>query len=115
MQITDKPGVNPFVGLLYTMGKKSKLLFAFGEHKGRDYQQERQKKLQKQAAKRKRLREEQNISGNGDQVNGANPVMSGALPAEGGSDQEWESDGCSDAELVPVPVQDFPTRASSGV
>ncbi|KAI4132675.1 MAG: hypothetical protein LQ338_000615 [Usnochroma carphineum] len=85
------------------MGKKSKLLFAFGEHKGRDYQQERQKKLQKQAAKRKRLREEQNISGNGDQVNGANPVMSGALPAEGGSDQEWESDGCSDAELVPVP------------
>lgn len=35
------------------MVKKSKLLTALDAHKGRDYEAERQKKLQKQAAKRK--------------------------------------------------------------
>lgn len=36
------------------MVKKSKLLSALDAHKGKDYQHEKQKKSQKQAAKRKR-------------------------------------------------------------
>lgn len=38
------------------MAKKSKLLAALDAHKGRDYRLEKQKKLQKQAAKRKKAR-----------------------------------------------------------
>lgn len=36
------------------MAKKSKLLSALDAHKGRDFEKERQKKLQKAAEKRKR-------------------------------------------------------------
>lgn len=41
------------------MAKKSKLLSALDAHKGRDFEKERQKKLQKAAEKRKRSKAEQ--------------------------------------------------------
>lgn len=44
------------------MAKKSKLLAALDAHKGRDYSLEKQKKLQKQAVKRKKARSRTEIT-----------------------------------------------------
>ena len=74
------------------MAKKSKLLAALDAHKGRNYELERQKSLQKKAEKRKKAKAEakslevevlveDNVSGNG----------SAAQDSEG-----WESEGSGD-------------------
>ncbi|KAL8938568.1 MAG: hypothetical protein Q9211_003157, partial [Gyalolechia sp. 1 TL-2023] len=80
------------------MVKKSKLIAALDEHKGVNYKLEKQKKLQKQAAKRKRAKEQQNHPSKHGQANGVEPRMSGALPpGEEDDDVEWESEDGSDA------------------
>ncbi|KAL8722949.1 MAG: hypothetical protein Q9225_000641 [Loekoesia sp. 1 TL-2023] len=77
------------------MVRKSKLLTALDEHKGVSHKLEKQKKLQKQAARRKRLRGQGNHSTEHGQVNGIKPLMSGALQPEEDDDPEWESEGDS--------------------
>ena len=73
------------------MAKKGKLLAALDAHKGRDYKLEKQKKLQKQAERRKRLKTVEQVSGsdnadeNGAKVTGEGPRL------EDESDG-WESD-----------------------
>lgn len=72
------------------MAKKSKLLAALDAHKGRDYKLEKQKKLQKQAEKRNKLRvaeasEAEDAEEGGSKLNGDGPRL------EDESDG-WESD-----------------------
>lgn len=57
------------------MAKKSKLLNALDRYKGVDYELERQKKLQKQAEKRKRAKLEKRV--NGAEVGGNDNGISG--------------------------------------
>ncbi|KAI4166497.1 MAG: hypothetical protein LQ343_008008 [Gyalolechia ehrenbergii] len=78
------------------MSKGSKLFTALDRHKGVNHRLEKQKKLQKQAAKRKRLREQQNPPSKNSQVNGIEPLMSGALQPEEDDGSEWESENESD-------------------
>ncbi|KAL8974725.1 MAG: hypothetical protein Q9197_001056 [Variospora fuerteventurae] len=75
------------------MVKTSKLLSALDAHRNVDAQKERQQKLQKQAAKRKRLREQHSTSGKHNQLNGAESHMSGALPLKRKDENEWKSEG----------------------
>ena len=72
------------------MAKKSKLLAALDAHKGRDYQAEKQKKLQKQAAKRKSEKpegQEDALERPDILVRGANGIQELSEESEG-----WESD-----------------------
>lgn len=78
---------------------KSKLLTALDAQKGRDYKLEKQKKLQKQAAKRKTskapgfdVEEKENLQS---QTNGNVPVLE--LESEG-----WQSDESEAAEATAV-------------
>ncbi|KAL8995582.1 MAG: hypothetical protein Q9169_004693, partial [Polycauliona sp. 2 TL-2023] len=66
------------------MGKKSKLFTALDAHKKIDYGLQRQKKLQKQAAKHKRFKETNGFFYNGE------PVMSGGLQKAENGDQASE-------------------------
>lgn len=86
----------------YTMSKGSKLFTALDRHKGVNHRLEKQKKLQKQAAKRKRLREQQNPPSKNSQVNGIEPLMSGALQPEEDDGSEWESENESDTAAAVV-------------
>ena len=73
------------------MAKKSKLLAALDAHKGRDYKLEKQKKLQKQAAKKKVSNSQlQSLDGDNGQVGGA-PINGSRLGLEEDS-EGWESD-----------------------
>jgi rRNA-processing protein EBP2 len=89
------------------MAKKSKLLAALDAQKGRDYKLEKQKKLQKQAAKRKeaRTRTHQTESESEDEVeNGAKldiPV-NGAEHLPQDDSEGWESDESEDASPMTV-------------
>ena len=88
--------------------KKSKLLAALDAHKGRDYEAERQKKLQKLAEKRKRLKatketseeeyDEKNENTASSAVNGLNSEV--RTESEG-----WESDESEAAEGATVGFQ----------
>lgn len=72
------------------MSRKSKLLAALDAHKGRDYQAEKQKKLQKQAAKRKAEKAEVQqdaLERPEIHMNGANGIPELSEESEG-----WESD-----------------------
>ena len=88
------------------MAKKSKLFAALDEHRGIDHKLEKQKKLQKQAAKRRRSKEQENGSTKLGQFDGIKPLMSGALQPEGDDASEWESEGELDA--APVNVRTIP-------
>ncbi|KAL8914241.1 MAG: hypothetical protein Q9171_001112 [Xanthocarpia ochracea] len=77
------------------MAKKSKLFSALNAHKNVDFGLQRQKKLQKQAAKRKRSKEPSSFFYNGE------PVMSGGLQmAENGDriNEQEEGDWVSEQE-----------------
>lgn len=81
------------------MAKKGKLLAALDAHKGRDYKLEKQKKQQKQAARKNRpktpglnLEEKENVNA---QTNGTASVP------EAESD-DWESDESEAAEATAV-------------
>ena len=82
------------------MAKKSKLLAALDAHKGRDYSLEKQKKLQKQAAKRKKARSQTQTTEAEIQTQEEIPA---AIPVNGTNheledDTEgWESDESEDA------------------
>lgn len=78
---------------------KSKLITALAAHKGRDYRLEKQKKLQKEAAKKKRSKaplsdpeEKENVQA---EVNGTTPMPEGE--SEG-----WESDESEVADATAV-------------
>ena len=73
------------------MAKKRKLLAALDAHKGRDYKLEKQKKLHKQAERRKKSKNVEQVSGldNGEE-NGAKGIGEGSR-LEDESDG-WESD-----------------------
>lgn len=86
------------------MVRKSKLLAALDAHKGKDYQHEKQKKFQKQAAKRKRKLNPPNpnvVTEVGDlggtEVNGS--IRQPEVESEG-----WESDESEDA--MPIAVRE---------
>ncbi|KAL9014584.1 MAG: hypothetical protein Q9173_000768 [Seirophora scorigena] len=84
------------------MVKTSKLLSALDAHRNIDHRKERQQKLQKQAAKRKRLREQHSPSSKHSQLNEAEPRMSGALPSEKVDEKERESEDSPGTEPTPV-------------
>lgn len=84
------------------MVKTSKLLSALDAHRNVDSQKERQQKLQKQAAKRKRLREQHSTSDKHNQLNGAESHMSGALPFKHKDENERKSEGSTVSEPASV-------------
>lgn len=89
------------------MAKKGRLISALDEHRNIDHKKERQKKLQKQAAKRKRSREH-------DQINISKRLMSGALPIEVDADRQRESEDGSDTGDPPTqgsPIKDAASTA----
>lgn len=88
------------------MAKKGKLFSALDAHKNIDHRREKQKKLQKQAAKRKRSREH-------GPTNGSKPLMSGALPVEVDADRQWESEDGSDAGNTPTGSSSIKDAAST--
>lgn len=82
------------------MARKSKLLAALDAHKGRDYKLEKQKKLQKQAVKRKKAR----LQNQSTQAEIESEEETKAhIPVNGVDDEleddseGWESDGSEDA------------------
>lgn len=79
------------------MVTKSKLLSALDAHKGKNYELEKQKKLQKQAAKRKRLNSPKDIPNK--ELEG----VAGAIALNGSLfHTETRSDSIEDAMPVPV-------------
>ena len=73
------------------MAKKSKLLAALDAHKGRDYKVEKQKKLQKQAAKKKDSNPQvQSLDADNHGPIGGGPVNGPKLEPEEDS-EGWES------------------------
>ncbi|KAL8961262.1 MAG: hypothetical protein Q9193_002157 [Seirophora villosa] len=84
------------------MVKTSKLLSALDAHRNIDHRKERQQKLQKQAAKRKRLREQHSPSGKHSQLNEAEPRMSGYLSSEQVDVKERESEDSPGTEPTTV-------------
>lgn len=84
------------------MVKKSKLFAALDVHKGRDYKLEKQKKLQKQAAKKKKVRPQSQATEaeveNEEEtpVNGTNGTNGTSREPEDDS-EGWESDESEDA------------------
>lgn len=85
------------------MVKKSKLLAALDAHKGKDYQHEKQKKFQKQAAKRKSKLNppHQNPSTEVGDRNGTG--VNGFIPQPEAESDGWEGDESED--VMPVPVR----------
>ena len=85
------------------MVKKSKLLAALNAHKGKDYQLEKQKKFQKQAAKRKRLNPtKENLDTELESLGAAIAVNGSKFTPKAESDG-WESEGTENA--VPMAVR----------
>ena len=80
------------------MVKKSKLLAALDAHKGRDHNLEKQKKLQKQAAKRKKSKVQASTS---EKENVDGPV-NGSLPMPEVESEGWESDESEAADTTAV-------------
>ncbi len=78
------------------MAKKSKLLAALDAHKGRDHKLEKQKKLQKQAARKKRSNSQFHSSDVEDEpIVGAS--FNGLKPEPEDESDGWESDESEDA------------------
>lgn len=80
------------------MAKKSKLLTALDAHKGRDYRLDKQKKLQKQAIKKKKSNTELQKQGEYDEPTPA----SGSIAQLGLESEGWESDESENAIDVTV-------------
>ena len=93
---------------LTTMAKKGKLLVALDAHKGRDYKLEKQKKLQKQAARKKKS--DPRILDPDDGPIGGAPINGTVLAAEADS-EAWESDESEDITVEAVrlrAIYEFP-------
>ena len=78
------------------MAKRSKLLAALDAHRGKDYKLEKQKKLQKQAASKKKSNPRLQSSDPADGPIGGTPIYSSTLEALHDS-EGWESDESEDA------------------
>ena len=79
---------------------KSKLLTALDAHRGRNYKVEKQKKLQKQAAKKKRSKAP--VQNNSEQKDGETEVNGITVPMPEAESEGWESDESEAAEPGPV-------------
>ena len=79
---------------------KSKLLTALDAHRGRDYKVEKQKKLQKQAAKKKKSKAP--VSNHLEEEAGVESEVNGTIPMPEAESEGWESDESSTAEPGPV-------------
>jgi len=83
------------------MAKKSKLVAALDAHKGRDYNLEKQKKLQKQADKRKKSRPQpQQLEAENEREDGAR--INGVLKGSGSESEGWESEESEKAGPIAV-------------
>jgi rRNA-processing protein EBP2 len=78
---------------------KSKLLAAFDAHRGRDYKLEKQKKLQKQAAKRKKSKVPDTDSHGKEKVE---KNTNGSLAMAEAESDGWHSNESEYAEPAPV-------------
>ena len=81
------------------MAKKSKLLAALDAHQGRDYKLEKQKKLQKQAAKKLRTKAPGPIL---EEKGNAAVQANSILPMPQDESDGWESDGSEAAGEIAV-------------
>ena len=79
---------------------KSKLLTALDSHRGRNYKVEKQRKLQKQAAKRKKSKDPE--SNNSEQKEDVETEVNGTVPMPELESDGWESDESEAAEPGPV-------------
>ena len=79
---------------------KSKLLTALDAHRGRNYKVEKQRKLQKQAAKKKKSKAP--VSNNLEQEEDGNAEVNGTIPMPQAESEDWESDESEAAEPGPV-------------
>lgn len=79
---------------------KSKLLTALYAHRGRNYKVEKQKKLQKQAARKKKSKAP--VSNYLKQEEGVKPEVNGTIPMPETESEGWGSDEISAAEPGPV-------------
>lgn len=79
---------------------KSKLLTALDAHRGRNYKVEKQKKLQKQAAKKKKSKAP--ASNDLEQKDEVETVANGTIPIPEAESEGWESDESEAAEPGPV-------------
>ena len=78
---------------------KSKLIAALDAHRGRDYKLEKQKKLQKQAAKRKKPKAPESSS---EEKENVKADTSGSLAMPEAESDGWESDESKVAEPTAV-------------
>lgn len=79
---------------------KSKLLKALDAHKGRDYKLEKQKRQQKEAAKRKTSKAP--APNGGEEKEDAEKPVNGNVPKSDAESEGWESDESEAAEENPV-------------
>lgn len=75
---------------------KSKLLAALDAHQGRNYKIEKQKKLQKQAAKKKRSKAP--VQNNSEPKEDGVTKLNGTIPMPEAESEGWESDESEAAE-----------------
>ena len=89
---------------LRPMARKSKLLAALDAHKGRDFMLEKQKKLQKQAEKRKRLKTvEKSPDADNSVESGVGGVdLNGAAAESGDENSGFESEESGGATPITV-------------
>ena len=73
---------------------------ALDSHRGRNYKVEKQKKLQKQAAKKKKSRAP--VSNNFEQSENVKTKVNGTVPMPEAEGEGWESDESEAAEPGPV-------------
>ena len=83
------------------MAKKSKLLAALDAHKGVDHELERQKKLQKQAARRKRSKAASKLR-NGGETNLEVEAEANGTKEQSQLEDGWESDDRSGDDSTAV-------------
>ena len=81
------------------MARKSKLYIALDAHKGRDYKSEKQKRQQKQAAKKKRTKAQRPDHVGKENVE-ARPNSTTSMPKD--ESDGWESDGSEAAGAMTV-------------
>ena len=81
------------------MAKRSKLLAALDTHRGRDYKSEKQKKLQKQAAKKIRTKAPGSIL---EEKENAGVQANSTLPMPQDESDGWESDESEAAGEIAV-------------
>ncbi len=79
---------------------KGKLLMALDSHRGRNYKVEKQKKLQKLAARKKKSKAP--VSNNSEQKEDVETEVNGTIPMPEAESDGWESDESEAAEPEPV-------------